>query len=389
MKKDIKGYYRETGTVNGQRYDIRCKSKTELRKKVQERIKEIEHGGISKEISPNITVQEWGERWAKTYKSHLQNPQSIIGRLKNYIFPHIGFMTVKAVRPINCQEVLNAMSGMSTDSVRKVREAMFSMFSKAVKEHIIIENPSADLVLPKVKPSGSHRAITERERQIVLETAKTHPAGAWVLTMLYAGLRPEETIVLCGSDLHDNKIHITKAYDRKTREPKPPKSEAGKREIPIISPLAAILPKVEPFEYVFKNTLGRPLNEKSMYRMWKSFKAAMATTEAQLIASKKITSVKEQLPEIEPYDFRHTFCTDLERAGVPITVAAKLMGHSKIEITARIYTHTGADVVGQAMYQLERLHSPTVGPTNKPKKYRKIVKNRLKQACANVGFNAV
>lgn len=379
MKKDNKGFYRETGTVNGQRYDIRCKSKTELRKKVQEKIKELERGSASKEISSSITVQEWGDRWAKTYKSNLQNPETIQGRLRNHIYPHIGYMQVRNVRTINCQDTLNAMAGMSLDTVKKVRETLFGMFRRAVRDHIISENPASELVLPKVKASGSHRAISERERLLILETAKVHPAGPLVLTMLYAGLRPAETIVLRGADIADHKIHIDKAYNRKTRGIKSPKSAAGNREIPIISPLAAVLPAAEPFEYVFKNTQGCQLDDKSMYRMWKSFKAAMATVETQLKATHKVEQLKEHLPDLQMYDLRHTFCTDLERAGVPITVAAKLMGHAKIEITARIYTHTDTDMVDWAMHRLESLFSPTLTPTNKPKKYtinRKIPKKR-------------
>lgn len=43
--------------------------------------------------------------------------------------------------------------------------------------------------------------------------------------------------------------------------------------------------------------------------------------------------------DLTPYCLRHTFCTDLQKAGVPINVAKELMGHSDISITANIYTH--------------------------------------------------
>lgn len=39
------------------------------------------------------------------------------------------------------------------------------------------------------------------------------------------------------------------------------------------------------------------------------------------------------------YDLRHTYCTNLEAHGVPISIASRLMGHSDISITAQIYTH--------------------------------------------------
>ena len=39
------------------------------------------------------------------------------------------------------------------------------------------------------------------------------------------------------------------------------------------------------------------------------------------------------------HSLRHTFCTILAKQGVPLITAAKLMGHTDIKITARIYTH--------------------------------------------------
>ncbi len=39
------------------------------------------------------------------------------------------------------------------------------------------------------------------------------------------------------------------------------------------------------------------------------------------------------------YCLRHTFATDLQRAGVPLNVAKELMGHSDITVTANVYTH--------------------------------------------------
>ena len=95
-----------------------------------------------------------------------------------------------------------------------------------------------------------------------------------------------------------------------------------------------------------------------MRAMWQDFRTAMDDTERELIAAGKITPIAEHQPPIVPYDLRHTFCTDLERAGVPLNVASKLMGHASIEITAKIYTHTGEDMIERAGEQLAALFSP-------------------------------
>ncbi|MBQ0038655.1 MAG: tyrosine-type recombinase/integrase [Clostridiales bacterium] len=57
--------------------------------------------------------------------------------------------------------------------------------------------------------------------------------------------------------------------------------------------------------------------------------------------------------EYGSYSLRHTYCTDLQRAGVPINVAKHLMGHSDISVTGNTYTDETPDVVFGALEKLE------------------------------------
>ena len=53
-------------------------------------------------------------------------------------------------------------------------------------------------------------------------------------------------------------------------------------------------------------------------------------------------------PDFVPYMFRHTYCTDLQKKGIDIRTAQKLMGHSSISITAEIYTHVDTKEIVKA-----------------------------------------
>lgn len=53
------------------------------------------------------------------------------------------------------------------------------------------------------------------------------------------------------------------------------------------------------------------------------------------------------------YDLRHTFCTDLQAAGVPINVARELMGHADISVTSKIYTHHSDISIDDARVKME------------------------------------
>ncbi|MCE2603875.1 tyrosine-type recombinase/integrase, partial [Pseudomonas aeruginosa] len=63
-------------------------------------------------------------------------------------------------------------------------------------------------------------------------------------------------------------------------------------------------------------------------------------------------------PGLCPYCLRHTFCTDMQHAGVPITIAAKLMGHSDPKITARVYTHYTDESLNVAADLLKKYREP-------------------------------
>lgn len=52
--------------------------------------------------------------------------------------------------------------------------------------------------------------------------------------------------------------------------------------------------------------------------------------------------------DFTPYCLRHTYCTDLCRAGVDIRTAQRLMGHANISITADIYTHVDVNEIMKA-----------------------------------------
>lgn len=57
--------------------------------------------------------------------------------------------------------------------------------------------------------------------------------------------------------------------------------------------------------------------------------------------------------DLTPYCLRHTFCTDLQKAGVPLNVAKELMGHSDIQTTANIYTHRDTATLHGGMAMLD------------------------------------
>ena len=76
------------------------------------------------------------------------------------------------------------------------------------------------------------------------------------------------------------------------------------------------------------------------------------TIKRNIIRSLKRLYKRIGVPCHKFHSFRHTFGTNLSRAGVPIEETAKLMGHSSIEITAKYYINIDAKRKREALEKI-------------------------------------
>ena len=69
-----------------------------------------------------------------------------------------------------------------------------------------------------------------------------------------------------------------------------------------------------------------------------------------------INIFRVQLPNISPHVCRHTYCSNMARAGMNPKTLQYLMGHSDIGVTINTYTHLGLDDAKDEMIRLEELN---------------------------------
>lgn len=55
----------------------------------------------------------------------------------------------------------------------------------------------------------------------------------------------------------------------------------------------------------------------------------------------------EYKPLVTPHQFRHWFATDLYKAGVPMDVAVRMLGHADSEMIRRVYLNVDAELLDQ------------------------------------------
>lgn len=338
-------YVRKTARYNGKKYEATGKTELEAMTKLAEKLAAAKRG--EELISGAMTVDAWYRQWKAAYKQPKGLTEKSLKmydeKYNGYIRPAVGHMKLRDVKDVHLQKILNTQAGKSASHVKKLRMVMQEMFKRARQSRLIPYDPAELLELPTTK-QGRRRSITGEERAAILAVAETHRAGLWVLTLLYTGMRPGETAALNWADVDfdRNEIHVHAAKESGTRAIKGPKTESGVRDIPIH---ADLLPRLQaargkPFEPVFPTRDGTVQNESAQRRAWNSFRKEL----------EKITPVASDLT---PYCLRHTFCTDLQRAGVPLNVAKELMGHSDIQMTANIYTHRDTETLHQGIALLD------------------------------------
>lgn len=336
-------YIRKTARYNGKKYEATGKTELEAMTKLAEKLSAAKRG--EETVGGNMSVSAWYKEWKATYKDSKgltgKSLKMYDEKFNGYIKPCIGTMKLKDVKDVHLQRILNGQAGRSASHVKKLRMVMQEMFKRARQSRLIPYDPAELLELPEVT-EGRRRSITEEERTAILEVAQYHKYGLLILTMLYTGMRPGELAALnwADIDLKNNEIHVHHAIESGTSTVKGPKTASGIRDIPIHAALRPLLQNFygDPFRPVFPNSTGRYTDGSGVYRKWKSFLRELDIHMGAKVRRNKIIehAVAEDLTL---YCLRHTFCTDLQRAGVPLNVAKELMGHSDISVTANIYTH--------------------------------------------------
>lgn len=314
-------------------------------------------------VNSTYTVEAWAYKWLDDYKKDAVGDawyRQIKSIIERHIVPYIGDMLMRDVTASDIQRLMNRCSKFSASHQKKIAQTILQIFDSAEENDIVIKVPIKRI---KTAPRGQNeasRALTEQERSLVLRTADKYPdEGLFFLIMLFCGCRPQEVSRLKMSD-YDGKsrtlyVHEARKADGSTGSPK---SASGTRLIPVPKYLAERLDKLNKRQddLICASQEGRPLTKTTQKRLWHKFKRKMDMENGALLFRNGIvqTTLAEDL---RPYCLRHTYCTDLQDAGVPVTVAKDLMGHSDIKMTANIYTHKSSKSFEDARDKIDALHS--------------------------------
>lgn len=327
-KKRKDGRYQQQVTLpDGTKKHVYGHTLHELRQKAEALRREYD---VMDGTAPDMTVHEWTERWYARHKQNirLSTRSSCVGTYNNHIYPFIGGMLLKSVRPVDCQLVMQEVAGKSESLQSKVRIVLRQLFRTAVAEGVITRYPTVGLRVKHHSKPPAKKHLTQDEQTQLISSVTDARARVFVALCMYAGLRREEALGLRWSDISADTLTVRETIafvDNQTDPDTRPKSDSSYRTVPITDALSAILKDTPRLgARVVTAADGRDMTKAAYSRLWdKVVKAVPFHVSAHML--------------------RHTFATICHAAGIDLKTAQKWLGHASISVTSDIYTHLDQD----------------------------------------------
>lgn len=330
MYKDAKGLWRHSITINGKRKVFSAKTKRDLMLKIAMfQDQQLNHSPKFRTIADLWQESAWDKISYGTQRCYTAPLADI---LKQY-----GDREVLTITPQEIQHWLNSLD-LAFKSISTRKSVISQIYDFAYVElGMDIKNPCDRLKIDPKKRKGKRRPLTPEEIEAVKSTKKDEFILAPLI--LYTGCRCGEALALTYGDIDRKRrvIHINKSIDHVGNKPEisTTKTEAGNRDVPLLSELEALLPKKMPnTDFIIGGQ--SPITKSALNKRWMRWK-------------------KEHNVEIDRHQIRHTYASILYQAGVDPKSAQRILGHANFQTTMDIYTHLSDQHIRDALEKLETM----------------------------------
>jgi integrase len=241
-------------------------------------------------------------------------------------------------------------------TVGKALTLITMVFNDAIRHQVIRFNPGAHVHKGKgqgtyLRPVDTRGVLTRSELEKLIDGA---PERFCPMVMIggFAGLRISECLGLQWGDVDfaDHKIYVRRQLQG--YELADLKTESSKRIVPVSDRLTLELkkwrlrcPKGE-MDLVFPNTEGAPENASNVNN--RLMKPAVVACGFE----------REELKRFTFHNLRHTFASvALTHAKLPLLEVSKMLGHSSMVVTAKVYVHFVQDRLDEIQRALSTAHA--------------------------------
>lgn len=292
-----------------------------------------------------------GEKGLKQYTRY----QSIID---NQLKP-LHSRRVKELKPADLDMILSeyAQEGKAKKTLIYYKQTASQVMDYAIENDLAFRNVFAKVKIPAA-PETERKPLTDEQVRLVAEHWEGHRAGVGALLMLYCGLRRGELIPLTWADidLEHKALTVNKSVHTVSNTfivKQGAKTAAGERVVDIPDCIIPALTHAKATRggfLVFPGADGQMLTSEGYKRLWESYMHYLNICAGGRDRSRSNPKIVAMEP-FTAHQLRHTYATMLYDADVDPKSAQRLMGHSSLEMTLKIYTHLSqrkkADSIGK------------------------------------------
>ena len=285
--------------------------------------------------SSGIDFRHYANQWYEVTKGvrSINTKRMYREILDRYIIPQIGDYYIVEITASDLQAIINAHSA-KYETCNKIRLTLRQVFAKAVDDGLLTSSVAFKLVLPP-KSVTEKRALTDNEVDALFVAEMPTEHAIFAKLLYYTGLRREEALALTKNDLdfRTKMVTVNKTIVFDGNNPvvqTSTKSQASTRTVPIPS---EFIPDIKEYAEQCDNILfsqprnpGQYISKSSYNKFWKTIITALA-------------KIEPSAADLTAHMFRHTYATLLYYSEVSPKMAARLLGHSDIQMIMRIYAH--------------------------------------------------
>lgn len=385
------GSYECKITIGGKRYSISARTLEELREKVKNFYEENRCG-----TPTNNRYQSLNDLFAVWYRLQSAQRENTLSNYNymytQYVQSNLGTRNLKTLLHsdvLGFYQTLHDDRGLKISTIEVIHNVLQQVLQVAVDDEFINKNPAYRALDNLKKAYGSdiekRQALTKEQQKIFLDFLKNNVRYShWYpifCVMIGTGMRVGECVGLRYEDvdLENGFIDVnhTLVYYSKGKgknclfEVHPPKTETGKRKIPISAKVKEAFEMEIQYQkdcglsckaevdgytnFIFINRFGNPQHQGTLN---KALRRIVRDCNTEILESQDADNAKILLPKFSCHSLRHTFATRCVEANMNNKVLQTIMGHANIETTLDIYAHACDSFVEDEMKNIENMIIP-------------------------------
>ena len=302
------------------------------------------------------TVAEWLRLWYDLYAEPNVRPTTAASYRRSielHVIPRIGDIKLNRLTSREIQKLYKDLlengrlrevqkeknPGLSNSTVRGIHMMLHNALDRAVKERLILRNPTEDCIIPKLEKKEM-KILHPEDIKAYLTAAERRGVLPMFYLELVSGVRKGELVALLWDDLDMERRTISVSKQALSR----PGGEIVVNRPKTENSIRAVSIPQEAVDLLVEEHKKHPDNP---YMFPSPKTGGMYYPDSVVNLHKKLLQ-DAGLEHIRFHDLRHTFATMALQNGVDVKTVSSMLGHYDAGFTRRTYTHATRQMQEQA-----------------------------------------